>query len=244
MSKLIELIGRLGQQSAQPIGFGALTGRVEASPTMALIADASQGDFTGGIDEELAGVADAMLFMGAESESILANTFDESMIWGVSCEKLTGDELDVLEEAGCDYFVIDPQTAPAGVVGRPDVGTFVMMSEAADRETAVALRSLGVDGTLNTSAVGSGDLTFDSLVQLTKVGASTGGVMLVRVESDISLTDLGALRDAGVDSVVVSVRTQAGKDLLKQLAKSIRELPPRRRGESRRMQAAAPRSSD
>ena len=127
------------------------------------------------------------------------------------------DELDALEEAGCDYFVIDPQTAPAGVVGRPDVGTFVMMSEAADRETAVALRSLGVDGTLNTSAVGSGDLTFDSLVQLTKVGASTGGVMLVRVESDVSLTDLGALRDAGVNGVVVSAGTRAGKDLLKQL---------------------------
>ena len=244
MSKLIELIGRLGQQSAQPIGFGALTGRVEASPTMALIGDASQGDFTGGMDEEMAGVADALLFMGAESESILANSFDESLIWGVSCGKLSVDELDALEEAGCDYFVIDPQTAPAGVVGRPDVGTIVMMSEAADRETAVALRSLGVDGTLNTSAVGSGDLTFDSLVQLTKVGASTGGVMLVRVESDMSLTDLGALRDAGVDGIVVSVGTQAGKDLLKQLSKSIRELPPRRRGESRRMQAAAPRSSD
>ena len=244
MSKLIELIGRLGQQSAQPIGFGALTGRVEASPTMALIGDASQGDFTGGMDEEMAEVLDALLFMGAESKSILANSFDESLIWGVSCGKLSVDELDALEEAGCDYFVIDPQTAPAGVVGRPDVGTFVMMSEAADRETAVALRSLGVDGTLNTSAVGSGDLTFDSLVQLTKVGASTGGVMLVRVESDVSLTDLGALRDAGVDGVVVSAGTQAGKDLLKQLSKSIRELPPRRRGESRRMQAAAPRSSD
>ncbi len=244
MSKLIELIGRLGQQSAQPIGFGALTGRVEASPTMALIGDASHGDFTGGMDDEMAGVADALLFMGAESKSILANSFDESLIWGVSCGKLSVDELDALEEAGCDYFVIDPQTAPAGVVGRPDVGTFVMMSEAADRETAVALRSLGVDGTLNTSAVGSGDLTFDSLVQLTKVGASTGGVMLVRVESDVSVTDLGALRDAGVDGVVVSAGTQAGKDLLKQLSKSIRELPPRRRGESRRMQAAAPRSSD
>ena len=137
MSKLIELIGRLGQQSAQPIGFGALIGRVEASPTMALIGDVSQGAFTGGMDEEMAGVADAMLFMGAESESILTNTFDESMIWGVSCEKLTGDELDVLEEAGCDYFVIDSQTASAAVIGRPDVGTIVMMSEAADRETAM-----------------------------------------------------------------------------------------------------------
>ena len=37
MSKLLDLISRLGQQAAQPIGFEALAGRVEAYPAMALM---------------------------------------------------------------------------------------------------------------------------------------------------------------------------------------------------------------
>ena len=46
MSKLLELISRLGQQAAQPIGFEALAGKVEASPSMALIGIASASTAT------------------------------------------------------------------------------------------------------------------------------------------------------------------------------------------------------
>ena len=68
MSKLIDLISKLGQQSAQPIGFGALTGRVEAAPTMALIGSASASEFGPGIVAELPEGVDAIVFLRRRSE--------------------------------------------------------------------------------------------------------------------------------------------------------------------------------
>ena len=239
MSKLIDLISKLGQQSAQPIGFGALTGRVEAAPTMALIGSASASEFGPGLVAELPEGVDAIVFSGDEARSIPElrdSTTREDLVWGVSSVSLGADDVDALVLAGCDFFIVE-RTTPASVIGRPDTGTLVAISEPEDRETSTALRSLKIDGSLNTSGVGSDGLSFGDVVDLVKIGASIGGVMLVTVNEAISDTDLAALRDAGVDGLLVSM---SEGELVSQLVKSIRELPPRRRSDSRGLSATAP----
>lgn len=239
MSKLIDMIGRLGQQSAQPIGFGALTGRVESTPTMALIARVSAAGLASGIPDGV----DAIVFTDDEPSLVIdavRTGMPEGMVWGVSGGGLSNDNLDALIEAGCDYILIEP-SAPAGVVGHPDLGTIVATDEPVDRLTGAALRSLKVDGSLNASGTGSGGMNFATLVNVVKVGASIGGVMLVETREEVSKADLMALRDAGVDGLVVPL-SDAG--LLKQLAESIRELPPRRRAEMRGLSPSAPTNDD
>ena len=240
MSKLIDLIGRLGQQSAQPIGFGALTGRVESSPTMALIGSAQAGK--SGIDSAngLPDGVDAIVFSDEDAKPVLELLeagAPEDLVWGASVGSLGNTDLNSLVEAGCDYVLVEP-AAPSGVVGNPDLGTIVVTSKPADRLTGAALRSLSVDGSLNTSVIGDGGMNFATLVNVVKVGASIGGVMLVEVNDSVSTEDLTALRDAGVDGLVVPLENT---QLVGQLVESIRELPPRRRPEARGLSPSAPR---
>ena len=243
MSKLIDLIGRLGQQSAQPIGFGALTGRVESTPTMALIGSTSASESGSHVASGLPGGVDAVVFSDGEAKPVLEATgsgIPEDVVWGATGGSLSNADLEALIEAGCDYVLIEP-SAPAGVVGHPDLGTIVTTGEPVDRLTGAALRSLKVDGSLNTSGTGTGGMNFATLVNVVKVGASIGGVMLVEASEAVSDADLMALRDAGVDGLVVPLEKE---DLVEQLAESIRELPPRRKPEARGLSPTAPRNDD
>ena len=62
MSKLLDIISRLGQQAAQPIGFEALAGRVEATPAMALICRASASTCDRDLDAVGRELVDAVVF--------------------------------------------------------------------------------------------------------------------------------------------------------------------------------------
>lgn len=240
MSKLIELIGRLGQQSAQPIGFGALTGRVESPRTMALIGSASASEFGSELSNGLPDGVDAVVFTDEDANSVLeavASGVPDDLVWGTRAASFSNDDIDALTGKGCDYVLVDEST-PAGVVGNPDLGTIVVTAEPVDRLTGAALRSLRVGGSLNTSGLEGGGIDFATLVNIVKVGASIGGVMLVEANENVSAADLTALRDAGVDGLVVALDDS---ELVKQIAQSIQELPPRRRPEARGLSPSAPR---
>ena len=233
MSRLIDLIGRLGQQSAQPLGFGALAGRTEAAPTMALVCAASPNDAADGVSDAV----DAIVFDAKDADAILALDKPDSLVWGVSFTSENPADVDALANAGCDFFVIgDAGATPGAVVSYPDAVKLVALREPADRETAAALRALRVGGSVNTSGVGMSEPSFADLVHAAKIGASTGGVMLAEASGDVSVSGLAALRDAGVDGLVAPLGDA------ETLGRTIRELPAPRRAESRRGQATAPRA--
>lgn len=239
MSKLIDLISKLGQQSAQPIGFGALTGRVEAAPTMALIGSASASALEASLDSGLPDGVDAILLSGDEVKAVLelskSGAIDD-LIWGLSAGPLSADDLDESIAAGCDFVMIEPDS-PASVVGKPDLGTIVATPDPVDRQTGAALRSLKVHGSLNTSDIGSNGLNFSTLVEIVKVGASVGGVMFLSVNKQASAVDLTAMRDAGVDGLVVPL---GDIELVEQIVASIRDMPARQRPEARGLSVTAP----
>ena len=241
MSKLIDLIGRLGQQSAQPLGFGALTGKVETSPALALIGSATLSTFAADLNAVGRDLVDAVVF---DSDEVLASAGSvelSELIWGVTCRYMESETLESLISAGCDFVIIDPEDAPAAIVSHPDLAVFLALESPVGRTTSAALRSLGVAGSLNTSGVGAGAVRFHDLVSVCKVAASIGGVMLLEANGDISVDDLTALRDAGMDGLVVSL---SEPERTGQLAQSIRDLPARKRSETRGLQVAAPRDGD
>ncbi|MCY4654758.1 MAG: hypothetical protein OXC95_16535, partial [Dehalococcoidia bacterium] len=116
--------------------------------------------------------------------------------------------------------------------------------EPADRETSLALRELGVNGSLSRPPEGLKEIAFRDLVAIRRMGASGGGAVLVEAPAEVSATGLAALRDAGVDGVVVPLSDSAR---VADLAEKIRELPPPKKssgpGETR-FQALAPTGSD
>lgn len=239
MSKLIDLISKLGQQSAQPIGFGALTGRVEAAPTVALIGSTSVSGLEASLNSGLPDGVDAILLSGDEVKSVLELSKSgavDDLIWGLSAGSVSAGDLDESIEAGCDFVLLEPGS-PASVVGKPDLGTIIVTAEPVDRQTGAALRSLKVHGSLNTSDVESNGLDFNALVEIVKVGASVGGAMFVSVNKRMSTADLTAMRDAGVDGLVVPL---GDTELVEQTVESIRDMPARRKSGARGLSITAP----
>ena len=241
MSKLIDLIGRLGQQSAQQIGFSALAGKSGALPTMALIASTSATTVIGDLKAVGPEVVDAVVLESDDDLSGAESNEFQDLTWGVVSRSMNNDGLESLVAAGCDFLLGDLQSIPAAAVSYPDLAVILALEEPVDRETSCAIQSLGVAGSWNVSGVGMSEVGFEGLVAAAMIGASTGGVMLINGTAEMSVSDLTALRDAGVDAVVVPLEDH---ELVRQFSDSISKMPPRRRSESRRLAATAPRGKD
>ncbi len=244
MSKLIELIRKLGQQSQQPLGFGALASKAKASPGMALIVTGTASSAAYNLDAIEGNVVDAVILSSDDAKSIENCDGIDRHIWGVGPGALSNEDVERLVSSGCDFFVIDPETAPAALVSQTDVSTVVALSGPSDRETSLALRELGVSGSLCRPPTDMSEIAYRDLVAIRRMGASVGGALLVECPSEISGAGLAALKDAGVDGIVVPL---SETERVMDLAEKIRELPPRRRnsrsGETR-FQALAPSEDD
>ena len=244
MSKLIEIIRKLGEQSQQPLGFGALTVRSGPAPTLALIGTATAANVGEGLEAIEGDVVDAVILEADGAVSIGDRGVIDGVVWGVGPGALSNEDVESLVSAGCDFFVINPENAPAAIVSQPEVATLVTLRESPDRETAVALRELGVSGSLSRPPADLSEIAYRDLVAIRRMGAAVGGVTLVECPRNISTADLTALRDAGVDGVVAPL---SEPELVSEIAGKIRELAPRKKnpgtGETR-FQALAPTGSD
>ncbi len=244
MSKLIEIVRKLGQQSRQPLGFGALASRAEESPTLALIGMASARNVAENMSAIEGGVVDAVILDSGGVNSIEDCAEIEKLVWGVGPGTLNNEDVEKLTSYGCDFFVIDPATAPAAIVSQTDVATIVTLREPADRETSLALRELGVNGSLSRPPADMEEIAYRDLVEIRRMGASVGGVLMVEAPAKLTTADLTALRDAGVDGVVVPL---SESERVSDLARKIRVLPLHKRSSGSgdtRFQALAPTSSD
>ena len=244
MSKLIEIIRKLGEQSQQPLGFGALAGRSGSSPTLALIGTATVANVGTEMEAIEGDVVDAVILEADGIGSIGDEGGMDDVVWGVGPGALSNEDVESLVTAGCDFFVIDPENAPAAIVSQPEIATLVTLRELPDRETAAALRGLGVTGSLSRPPADLSEIAYRDLVAIRRMGASVGGVTLVECPRNVSTADLTALRDAGIDGVVAPL---SESERVSEIAGKIRELPPRKRssgpGETR-FQALAPTGSD
>ena len=238
MSKLLDIISRLGQQAAQPIGFEALAGRVEATPAMALICRASASTCDRDLDAVGRELVDAVAFDPDEARFALeAGRFDD-LIWGIVYRSMEDEVLESLVSAGCDFLFFEIDNAPAAIVSQPDVSLIAALEEPVSWKTAAALRSLGVDGSWNVSGeVRLAGLEFEDLINVSKIGASTGGITLIHADGGSSIAGLTALRDAGVDGLVTSLSRH---ERVIELAEAIRQLPPRTPRRSKGWQALSP----
>ena len=153
MSKLLELISRLGQQAAQPIGFEALAGKVEASPSMALIGIASASTCDSDLDAIGREFVDAVVFDPDEARFALESGQFDDLIWGIVYRSMEDEVLESLVSAGCDFLFFEIDNAPAAIVSLTDVALIVTLEEPVSRRTSEALRSLGVDGSWNVSGL-------------------------------------------------------------------------------------------
>ena len=115
MSKLIELIRKLGQQSQQPLGFGALASKAETSPGMALIVTGSASSAADNLDAIEGNVVDAVILSSDDLNPIENCDGIDKHVWGVGPGALSNEDVEGLVSSGCDFFVIRSGDCAGGV---------------------------------------------------------------------------------------------------------------------------------
>ena len=238
MSKLVSRIEKISRGSPAPIGFGAAS-RAARTPAIALVGILSRNILEDA--ERLASLdADGALIDGEASDEDLAALTEAlgSTPWGVKTADLDDKTADGLVQKGCDFFLID--AANASVESAKDDRADLILSIPADASDGFlrALEDLPIGATF-ISLNANGPLTLQSLIDVASMRTMFDKYLLVQAPSDLSAKELEALRDVGVDAVVVDVGS-ASEESLKTMKQRLLELPRQRKPRSERASAVIP----
>jgi hypothetical protein len=143
---------------------------------------------------------------------------------GVFVKGVREKEIDELVSLGCD-FVVFGVGEPAPILGRKELGRFLMIEPSLDQGLVRAINSFEVDGVL----IGSGDsvITVEWLLVCRRFVELMEKSVIVMLPSLVTREELVSLWQAGVDGVV-SALTQS-TEALAELKKMLGDLPERTR---------------
>ncbi len=238
MSKLISRIEKISRGSPAPMGFGA-SARAARTPTMAIVGILPRNNLRGA--RRLAVLdADGAILGSVGTDKKLASITDAlgSVPWGVQTDDLDDKAANALVKKGCDFFLVNPDGAT--VEATKDDRAAFLLSLPTDASDAFlrALEDLPISAAF-VSLDADGPLTLRHLIQIGSLRAMFDKYLLVEVPVAVSSKELEALRDVGVDAIVVNPEnsTQAK---LKAMKQRLVELPRQRKPRSERANALIP----
>ena len=232
MSKFIELLEKVGETAPTPLGFAAATGRDTAAPQIVLAARVLAGDLADG--PQIAGVDAAALLVETEYpvDDSVADAL-EDRLWGVrltpSPSAYTVEQVEALVERGCDFVVVESMDTEAAVLNDDDLGRVVTLDVDADEEVARAVADLPFDAVLYRCGAGKGPLALSDLVALQKVRRLAGQPFVVEVPEGLGQADVEAMRNIGIEGLVVSAPPAERAAETAAAIRSLRKRPSRRR---------------
>ena len=242
MSKLIDLFRRAAERSTSSLGFGVVLGTDESPPAILLIgrvgADALEKDSR----LALADVEAILVDSGGESLTDAVAASLEGKLWGAGMSGFGEETIQTLKTQGCDFLVFEPGSTSATAIGDDDLGSFIVVPQDLDRDTARAIRAIEVTGAFLASDMVGRPVTVQGLIDLQKVRALIDGPFVTIAPDAPSPSDLAALNEAGVSGFVVSVSDTAAIERLHENIKGIR--PRRRPHGSSRWRALAPQPGE
>jgi hypothetical protein len=242
MNKLAELFSKAGQGSPQSFGFGLAAADGQSPRAIVLI---------GLVDAR--GLAKRSALLEADVDAILVDCAGkplakssaaalEGKLWGAGMSGFSQESVESLKEQGCDFLVFDPGSTSATALGDDDFGSIIIVPSDLDRETARAIQAIKVTGAYLTSDLVGRDITVAGLIQLQRVRSLIDGPFVTFAPESPSVSDLTALRDAGVTGLSVRLEDE---DAIGRLCKSMEGIAPKRRSTGARdWRALAPQSED
>ena len=234
MSKFADKIRRSARLEAQPMGF--VTARASADATMVLAAVAKDGRAA----SDMAGRgADAVIIGGSGSPATAGDA-------GQTGTAIAGGWLDgrsegaskACLEAGYDFVVFDPDKTASTAVLEEGIGYVIMLPNDVSDNELRAIEGFSLDA-VHVGEI-KGAMTVRKQMELRRIFSLARKPLMATIPSDISSSELQALRDTNV--LVVSTDSADGVDKLRKL---IDALPPRsrRREDPERPIAMVPRAA-
>jgi hypothetical protein len=225
MSKLVDLLRRMNQRSPQSIGFGAATGREDTAQAIVLVGLVSDAAL---VKKPKLAEADVSAILvdteGAALSDPAAKALD-GKLWGAGLAGFDEAGVDALEEQGCDFLVYDPASTSPAVIEVDDIGSFIVVSEDLDRDTARGIAGIDTSGAFLLADVVGKPVTVLGLIELQKVRGLVEGPFIVTAPDSPTKSDLTAISHTGVAGLVVGLdKTKA----IKNLNAGIKEVRPKR----------------
>jgi hypothetical protein len=237
MSKFLDRLERASRSTGPSLGFGAAS-RSEVIPALALVGKVSH-----------AGSADAAALLariGADAALLegvaVGNSLDEVLAkledvpWGPRLDEAVDAE-DGYRDKGCDFLAFGPERPVMGA-SDDNTGSLLAISPDLDERALRSIEGLPVDVVLLTLVPAGGSLTMGDLMSVGSVRVMFSKYLLLDLPHIPSTKELEALRDMGVDGLVVDTASTSAKDM-ESLKEGLRTLP-RRKPKSPRHAATLP----
>ena len=244
MSKFLDRLDRLSRGPTTAMGFGA-GGRTEKLPGMLLVGDLSSGKRSAQAAATLSKIgADGALVPGEGPDGVPENVADalKDVPWGVRASALTGDAVTGLREKGCDFLAFKPEGAQVGALSDEDAAYILCVSQDMDEQALRAIEDLPVDAVLLALDSVGPPLTIQHLLAIGAVRGSFSKHFLLEAPADLTSGELEALKEMGVDGLVVDATAASAKEM-RGLQDRLMSLSRRQRNRGRKAGAIQPRDS-
>jgi len=240
MSSFIEVLGKAGEQTPEPMGFAR---RVPSKAAPAVVV-------AGRVSPEALAAAPELAKTDVDAVILDVETWDEKTIeaatahlaervWGVRVSSLADDQVKYLIEKGCDFAVFGAEHTSVAVLNDEEFGTLVSVASDLDEDASRGLAAISLDGALFTPDEASFPLTVQKLVDIGRIRGLLDGAFVMDAPGNLSGEDLAALRDLGVAGLVLDL---AAPDEVAKTRDAVDALP-RRKSKPNRGVALVPDSS-
>ena len=241
MSKLADLFRRAAQGSPQGLGFGAAAASDQSHRPIMLIGLVGARGLAGRSTLLEADVDAILVDCGGKPLSKSTVTALEGRLWGAGMTGFDEEAVGALKDQGCDFLVFDPGSTSATALSDDTLGSILIVPADLDRETARAIQAIGATGAYLSSDLVGRNITVAGLIELQRVRSLIDGPFVTMAPESPSVSDLTALRDAGVNGLAVRLEDQ---DAIGRLCESLNGIATKRRSSgSGEWRALAPQSS-
>ena len=224
MSKLIEKLREVSQRAPQSMGFRVSAGSVRQK--MLLVARLSP-DEVSLIAEEADHQVDALLFsvtgLGEDTLPQLAEAMKD-LPYGLELGGESKAEILQLKKLGCDFVLFDPALTPASLLEIEAIGKVAIIPPQWDDSLLRGMGKSTVDAVL-LHLEGEVIPTVYQVILCQRVASLVQRPLLVNVSGELACGSIQALREAGVNGLVLGTEGQNLAETVSHLSQNIAALP-------------------
>ena len=244
MSKFLNRLDKINRGSPTAMGFGA-SATAEKTPPMALVgrlsgtAQATKGASALAKIGADGAIIDGMEVKGPAKEIARAL---KDVPWGIEVSELKSGQVAGYRKKGCDFLAFEADGALLEGLEDGDTAYLLHIQPDMDERSLHAIEDLPVDAVLLSMKSVKSSLTVQDLITVSSVRGGFGKYLLLELPIFPTTGELQALRDAGVDGLVVDATGKSVKEL-EEMKDRLLALPRRERNKMGKSSAVLPGSA-
>lgn len=223
MSKLIDRLIQTTETVSSPMGFMA-TKAAPSKPKMALIARVEPAENMAQLADYVSS-ADAAIIARIGTEKDAVKDIGRSLhdtVWGLWLEEKSRPQIKAPVSAGADFIIL-PLNLEFGLPDIEKMGKILLVESSLGEGLIRTINELPVDAVLLADDEEKPAITWHHLMLCQRFSDLLFKPLLLTVPTSVDSDELKALWKAGVDGVVISVKTVKQAERLKELRQIINQ---------------------